>query len=172
MGTAYHEAALQSTVDPINNPNGSQYQSDPSIVAALKTTRDHPCTLVEFPPRSMFIWARPNLTTERALALRNSLWVPDGPKATTNILKQLIVHIQEIPDDQYTAFDVASVVDGLKRFSKSNKYSLKEIYQPLRFCLSGRLEGVGVADQLCSLGKQESINRIHLAIELTEQHQE
>jgi glutamyl/glutaminyl-tRNA synthetase len=166
INTKYHHAAMNSTLNGI----GNEYQPNQSIITALKTTRDHPCTLIEFAPKSIFTWARPKLHTPNALTLKQSFWINTENKTTqamttSDLLTQLVNVIQTIPDSTIQDYDVSAIVTRFKSFSKTNKVSLKEIYQPLRFAFTGSLAGPGVADQLCAIGKDEAINRIKLSLE-------
>lgn len=62
-------------------------RSDEAALAlALKTTRDHPCLLAEFPAAAFFAWARPHLADPRARACRDSFWISDAVAAAAAVV--------------------------------------------------------------------------------------
>jgi glutamyl/glutaminyl-tRNA synthetase len=173
VGTAAHAAALKTTLSGA----GSDFVAHPAVLRALKTTRDHPCKVSEFPHLAMFAWARPQLDSAHADTLKEKVWVSVEAAAVTAssskprkpssaVLEAAAAHIEaEFPSSMFDSHDVAGIVSSFKQLVKAQGVGLRDLYLPMRFALSGSTEGPGVADQMCALGKEETLARIKLCLE-------
>lgn len=65
-----------------------------------------------------------------------------------------------------TEFTPAQIKESLHSFAEINGLGMGKVMMPLRLALVGELKGPDVPDLMAIIGKQESLNRIHKALEV------
>lgn len=65
-----------------------------------------------------------------------------------------------------TEFTPAHIKESLHSFAEANGLGMGKVMMPLRLTLVGELKGPDVPDLMAIIGKQESLNRIHKALEV------
>ena len=91
---------------------------------------------------------------------------------TKDILSQIIVLLDGLNfnnyNGEYNKEEVTLIEQSLASFIKDNSLKMGVIMNTLRITLVGETKGVGIADIIWYIGKEESIERIQNAIKTIE----
>lgn len=127
----------------------------------------------------MALLTRPSLTDSEAQQAKVKLW--DNVRSGMYRLS-LVVGIDHRCSEQLVAAFAsrfaqlavctsASVSDMVKRLCEQENTVVPAVFHPLRFLLSGRVEGPGIPDLIEFLGPAETLRRLHDGLAVVHQQQ-